>query len=231
MTQNEEQRPKTQDHLSAIILAAGQSKRMGAFKPLLPFGSKTVIESCVESFVKGGVETIIVVIGPNGLTIRQKLEEGRHADSPLHQAVRFALNPDPESEMSDSIKYGVHELDADAQATFITPADHPAVTKAVVAQLADEWRRSEKISGRILVPEYQGRGGHPVLIDLSLRVELLNLDPSRGLRGLFATHRDQVRRVPVDCAFVARDMDTWDDYRALHLEVFGSAPANLPRQK
>lgn len=231
MTQAKEQSTKYKDRLSAIILAAGQSKRMGASKPLLPFGSKTVIESCIESFVKAGVETIIVVIGPNGQTIKQKFEESERAGPPLHHPIRFALNPDPESEMSDSIRHGVHELDTDAQATFITPADHPAVTAVVVAKLADEWRRSEKISGKILVPEYQGRGGHPVLIDLSLRAELLNLDPSRGLRALFEAHRDQVSRVLVDCPFVARDMDTWDDYRSLHLEVFGTAPANLPRQK
>ncbi|HXD33923.1 MAG TPA: nucleotidyltransferase family protein [Pyrinomonadaceae bacterium] len=211
MTQNKEQSTKNQEHISGIILAAGQSKRMGAFKPLLPFGSKTVIESCVNYLADGGVETIVVVIGQNGESIKQKLQG---------TAVHFALNPDPESAMSNSIKYGVSELPSEAQATFITPADHPAVPAAVVAELAKEWRKG----GKILVPEFHGRGGHPVLIDLCLRNELVNLDAARGLRALFETYSQEVRRIPVGCPFVARDMDTWDDYRLLHEDVFGVAP-------
>jgi molybdenum cofactor cytidylyltransferase len=218
MSQNQDQKPKTKDRLAAVILAAGQSKRMGAFKPLLPFGPKTVLESCVDYLLDGGVETVVVVVGQNGNAIRESLQ---------HLPIRIVLNPNPESEMSDSIKLGVRELAADTQATFITPADHPAVSPAVVVELANEWRKSRKI----LVPEFQGRGGHPVLIDLSLRDNLLNLDSSRGLRGLFEARANLVKRVPVNCPFVARDLDTWDDYRALHFEVFGTAPDDLPRQK
>jgi CTP:molybdopterin cytidylyltransferase MocA len=81
------------------------------------------------------------------------------------------------------------------------------------------------------VPEYEGRGGHPVLLDLNLRRELLNLDSQSGLRGLFAAHRDEVRRVQVASAYVARDMDTWEDYLTLHEEVFGAPPVVTEEQR
>jgi molybdenum cofactor cytidylyltransferase len=81
-----------------------------------------------------------------------------------------------------------------------------------------------RTGARLVVPEWRGRGGHPVLIDLSLREELLSLAPSEGLRALFDAHRDEVLRVASDSPFVARDMDTWDDYVALHTEVFGEPP-------
>ena len=75
-------------------------------------------------------------------------------------------------------------------------------------------------------PEYAGRGGHPVLIDLTYRDELLALDPTSGLRSFFAAHREDVKRLPVESPYVARDMDTWEDYRRLHEDVLGVFPLN-----
>ena len=198
--------------IAAILLAAGQSTRMGAFKPLLPWGKTTVIESCIDYLQRGGVETIVVVLGHRAEAIKEKLK-----DSP----VLFALNPDPESEMSESIACGVRELPLDCQATFIAPTDYPAIPADVVAALISSWRSRP---ARLLAPKYEGRGGHPVLVDLQFRGQLLNLDPQRGLRGLFDEHRADILRVAVDSPFVARDIDTWDDYRTLHLDVFGAEP-------
>ncbi len=199
--------------IAAIILAAGRSERMGAFKPLLPFGPKTVIETCIENIRGGCVETIIVVVGqgPRAQDLEAHLQNSR---------VTLAYNPDPRSEMSDSIACGVRTLPEATKAVIITPADHAAVPSAVVVRLITEWR-----NGALLVkPTWNERGGHPVLIDLSFRDQLLTLDPDAGLKALFASHPEQVRRVPVNSNYIARDMDTWDDYLALHREVFGVPP-------
>ena len=198
--------------VAAILLAAGQSKRMGAFKPLLPFGEKTVIECCIDYLQSGGVETIVVVLCHRAEAIREKLKG---------MQVRFALNPDPDSEMSASIACGVRELPANCQATLIAPTDYPAIPSDVVAALINSWRTR---AAKLLAPKYEGGGGHPVLVDLCFRDQLLSLDPQRGLRSLFDEHREQVLRVPVDSPFIARDIDTWEDYRALHQEVFGTEP-------
>src|SRR6266550_6495548 len=117
--------PKTND-VAAIILAAGQSSRMGAFKPLLPFGDKTVIEHTIDYLRGGGIETIIVVISHRADEIKAHLKS---------RSLLFATNPDPHSAMATSIIYGLRELPREARAIVITPVDHPAVPSEVVSQL------------------------------------------------------------------------------------------------
>jgi CTP:molybdopterin cytidylyltransferase MocA len=199
--------------VAAILLAAGRSSRMGAFKPLLPFGNKTVIECCLDYLRAAGIEEIVVVLGHRAEDIRRRIS-----------GVTFAVNPDPDSEMGASIAVGVRELSANAQATLITLVDHPAVPPAIVTELFESWTSG----ARLVIPTWQGRGGHPVLVDLSFRPELLNLPETGGLRALFEAHANEVRRLPVASPFIARDMDTWDDYRTLHLEITGRPAPELP---
>jgi CTP:molybdopterin cytidylyltransferase MocA len=198
--------------VAAILLAAGRSRRMGAFKPLLPFGNKTVIECCIDYLRAGGIKELVVVVGHRAEEIRQRVS-----------GVTFALNPDPDSEMGASIAAGVRELSASAQATLIALVDHPAVPATVVTKLLDSWQSG----ARLVIPTFQSRGGHPALVDLGFRRELLNLPPTGGLRAFFDAHANELKRLPVDSPFIARDMDTWDDYTALHLEVTGQ-PAPEP---
>jgi molybdenum cofactor cytidylyltransferase len=200
---------------SAILLAAGRSRRMGAFKPLLPFGNKTVIECCIDYLRNGGVEEIVVVLGHRADDIRQRLS-----------GVTFALNPDPDSEMGASIAAGVRELPRTAEATLIALVDYPAVPAPVISTLRESW----ETGARLVIPTWQGRGGHPVLVDLSFRAELLNLPANGGLRAFFEAHPREVKRVAVNSPFIARDMDTWDDYRALHLEVTGRPAPEQPQE-
>ena len=102
-----------------------------------------------------------------------------------------------------------------------TDATAPAVAPDAIRFLIERYREA---GASFVVPVWRGRGGHPVLIDLAYRAELSRLDAGRGLRGLFETHAGEVLRVEVECPYVARDMDTWEDYRALHAEVFGVPP-------
>jgi len=206
--------PKTKDQVSAILLAAGRSRRMGAFKPLLPFGDTTVIESCLNNLHAAGIENIIVVVGHRTEEVQARLK---------NRNVSFALNPDPDSEMSASIACGVKVISDSAKALLISLVDHPAVPPEIVTLLITEWNQGAKL----VQPEYNGRGGHPVLIDLVYRHELLALDPRKGLRSLFTAHHEEVRRLPVDSPYVARDMDTWEDYLRLHEDVFGVAPGRI----
>ena len=205
--------PHTPRSVTAILLAAGQSRRMGAFKPLLPFGKTTVIESCLNYLTRGGVDSVVVVVGYRADDIRERLS---------NYSVVFAVNPDPTSEMVASIAAGVLRLPDSADAVLISPADYPAIPPAVIASIVEEWSKGY----RLVKPTWQGRGGHPVLVDLSFRAELLDLEPATGLKGLFEHHKNEVRRFEVDSPYIARDLDTWDDYERLHSEIFGvSAPA------
>jgi molybdenum cofactor cytidylyltransferase len=190
---------------------------MGAFKPLLPFGNKTVVECCIDYLREGGVETIVVVLGHRSDDLSEALE---------NQDVSFALNPDPTSEMGASIAAGIRELPETAKAAMIALVDHPAVPAGIVETLIEEWSKGT----RIVIPTWQGRGGHPVLVDLSFKPELLTLSSTGGLRALFQNHAREVQRIEVDSPFIARDMDTWDDYRALHQEVTGEPAPETPTE-
>jgi len=194
--------------VAAILLAAGRSERMGAFKPLLPFGPSTVIESCIQYLRQGGVKDIFVVVGHRAEDVRRQLR---------HAGVSFAVNPDPNSEMNASITCGVAQIPNDAGAVIVALTDQPAIPASVVVELIAEWRKG----GRLVKPVFNGQGGHPVLIDLQFRNELMNLDSRRGLKAFFEAHGEEVNRLAVNSPLIARDMDTWDDYRALHFDMFG----------
>ena len=187
---------------------------MGAFKPLLPFGDRTLIECCISNLRAAGIEDIIVVMGHRAEDVREHLQDLN---------VTFAVNPDPDSEMSASIACGVKQVHPNARALLIALVDHPAVSPQVITLLIERWR----LGAKLVQPEYEGHGGHPVLIDLAYREDLAAIDPQRGLRAVFDAHRAEVRRVPVESPYVARDMDTWEDYQRLHEDVFGVPPAKV----
>jgi len=208
---------KSHDDVAAIILVAGRSTRMGAFKPFLPFGPKTVIESCIDAMRDAGVLTVIVVVSADRAAEVQEYLQGSN--------VVFAVNPDAASEMSASVALGVSAVPDQTKAVLILPVDHAAVPAEAISTVIDEWQ-----TGAVLIKPVIGeRGGHPVLVDLRFRNELLNLNPAQGLKGLFDAHKSQVARVPVHSNYVARDMDTWDDYRALHEDLFGEPPPEKAR--
>jgi molybdenum cofactor cytidylyltransferase len=199
--------------VAAVLLAAGRSRRMGAFKPLLPFGRRSVVEACVANLSEAGAREVVVVVGHRGEEVRAALAR--------ESRVRFAVNDEEGSEMGVSIARGVEAVSYEAGAVLVALVDQPAVPPRTIRSLIDTHART---GARLIVPVWRGRGGHPVLIDLALREELLSLAPERGLRALFDARRDETLRTPADSPFVARDMDTWDDYVALHTEVFGEPP-------
>jgi molybdenum cofactor cytidylyltransferase len=199
--------------IAAVLLAAGRSRRMGAFKPLLPFGGRSVVEACVKNLFEAGAGEVVVVVGRRGGEVRAALAG--------ETRVRFAVNDVEGSEMGVSIARGVEAVSDEARALLVALVDQPAVPPRTIRSLIEARART---GARLIVPEWQGRGGHPVLVDLSLREELLTVVPERGLRALFDARRAEVLRVPADTPFVARDMDTWDDYVALHTEALGHPP-------
>jgi molybdenum cofactor cytidylyltransferase len=135
--------------------------------------------------------------------------------------LRFAVNEVEGSEMGVSVARGVGALSGKAGAVLVALVDQPAVPPSEIARLIEARRRT---GARLVLPEWEGRGGHPLLVDLSLRDELSGVVQEKGLRSLFDAYRAEVLRVPAASPYVARDMDTWEEYAALHEEIFGTPP-------
>ena len=190
--------------VAAILLAAGQGSRMGGGKLLLPIGDATVVERAAKSLIDVPVADLIVVVGTYGLAIKRQL-----SDFPA----RFVFNPDPSSEMAESIRCGLKIVDpASVEAFLVLPADMPLVSPETIRFLVDSLLASDK---SIAVPVFQGRRGHPVVFRSSLYETVLNFRSPQGIRPLVHGDPSKVLPVEVDDEGVIVDLDNWDDYRWL----------------
>lgn len=193
-------------HINALIPAAGLSRRMGAFKPLLPLRGKTVIENTVEALLSGGAEKVVVVLGHRGAELEALL-----LDRWPTQIIPV-YNPDPAgSDMLASVKLGLAAMPP-CDAFFLLPGDMPAVSpetcRAVRRALPEDTRCA-------VFPMTAGRRGHPPLIGWGLRQDILTYDGPDGLRGFWQTQAAPILTVPVEDGGCRADLDTPDQYQAM----------------
>ncbi len=186
----------------AIVPAAGQSRRMGDQKQLLPFAGTTVIGHIVDELQRSRIDEVCVVVGHQADRVRQALE-GR--------TVRIVANPDYErTDMLASIRCGLAVMPADCRAVLVALGDQPAITAELVDAMLDCFSGGER---GIVVPVYAGRRGHPLLLAGRYRSEILTGCEQTGLRGLLAAHAEDVFDLPVSTAAVLADMDYPEDYQ------------------
>jgi molybdenum cofactor cytidylyltransferase len=188
---------------SAVLLAAGESRRMGEFKQLLPFGGKTFVACCVDNLLASRASEVVIVTGHRERDIQSAIGS---------RPVRFAHNEDYRSGMSSSIKRGVQALSASARVVIIALVDQPQIGPGVFNQVIEAY---EKMRPLIVVPTYDGRNGHPIAIDLSLKEQILAMDPNLGLRQVVHANAARVARVEVASEAVLIDCDFPEDYRRL----------------
>lgn len=184
----------------AVILAAGISSRMGEFKPLLPMGEETVIQHVIRVLRDGGAGRILVVTGYQSEALRERLA---HAGVIFVHNERFA-----QTRMFDSVRLGLCALGDECEKILLTPADVPLVQPATVHALLAQ-------SGECVLPLYQGRPGHPLLLARAAVPRLLACSGEEGLRGAIREAGLAVREVEVEDEGAVLDMDTPQDYEAL----------------
>lgn len=189
--------------ITAVLLAAGESRRMGAFKQLLPLGGKTFVEHCVDQLLASPVDEVIVVTGHRRADVERAV-----GDRP----VRFAHNDDYRSGMASSIKCGIRAASETSRAFVIALVDQPQVDAGAVGALV---RAHEKQQPAIVVPTYHGKNGHPILVDARLKQEILSMDVGGGLRRVVRAHAGEVVRVEVSSPAVVTDFDLPEDYERL----------------
>jgi molybdenum cofactor cytidylyltransferase len=186
--------------ISAIVLAAGLSSRMGRFKPLLPYGDCTVIEQVIRVLLKSAVGEIIVVVGFKHLALETLLKD---------YAVKICYNPDyATGEMLTSLQVGIKGVSANAQAILLALGDQPAIEQAIVEQVIEAHRNNHE---RIIIPSFQRRRGHPLVIPCRHWEDICSLRERETLRNYFKLFND-IFHVEVYTSSILRDMDTINDY-------------------
>lgn len=186
--------------ICAIVLAAGQSRRMGLQKLLLPFAGKTVIAHIVGQLLAGAIDKIYVVVG---------YEANRIAEQISSHSVSVVTNRNYESGMLSSVRCGFEALPQQCEAVLVALGDQPGITLELVDNMVRSFTKTDK---RILVPLYRGKRGHPVLVSTHYREEIMTSYDDVGLRGLLHTHPDDVFELNVSTSAVLQDMDYPEDY-------------------
>jgi len=189
--------------ISAILLAAGESNRMGQPKQLMPFDQSTIVERTIDSLLNSAVSETIVVLGYREEEIRKTI-----SDKP----VKIAINPDYQQGMSASIMAGLKQVDKRARAVLIALGDQPFVDSQTITSLVEAFIANNK---GIIIPVYQGRRGNPVIFAIRYKDELFNLKGDVGGREIIKRHPDDALEVAVNCEGVLLDMDTMESYTSM----------------
>jgi len=185
----------------AVILAAGESRRMGQPKLLLPFGEKSIIETVVSNVVSSSVDDTLVVVGSG----REKIEEKIRDFS-----VNTVFNPKFQMGMLSSVHCGFKALPAETRAVVIALGDQPTISTDIINIIIDAYKKTGK---GIVLPVYKKERGHPVIIDMKYKSEVEALSHDVGLRGTVYGHQEDTLEVEVDRPGILDDIDDDDDYR------------------
>lgn len=184
----------------AIVLAAGESKRMGSPKMLLPYNDVTIIGQVIRNLLDSNVDRVVVVVGANREEI---MKETRRYD------VFHCYNEDYKSGMLSSVKCGFYSLPEGCLAALIMPGDQPMTGPGEINRVIGAYAESDR---GLVMASYNGRRGHPLIVDMKYLDEVLSLPDREGLRALAERHPEDVLESETDDASVLRDIDTQEDY-------------------
>ena len=193
--------------IAGIVLAGGQSRRMGRRKATLEVGGETFLERAVRVLGEGGCSDIVVVLGADEPEL-PKLTTGSGV-----RAARSGGGP----EQIDSLRAGLRALPATAEAAVVIPVDHPLIEPATVAVIVETFQACRAPVVRV---SHEGRHGHPVLVAAAVFDELLNDELPDGARTVVRAHAHELVDVEVDDPGVLIDIDTPEDYKK-HLGDLG----------
>lgn len=187
-------------NICAIILAAGESKRMNAPKLLLPFAGKTMIETVVGNVIQAEVGYTVVVLGSYRKEISAAIS---------HLPVNICFNENYRKGMLSSVKCGFENLPEEFDAVLVYPGDQPFIDPAVTDKVIDSYRESGK---GLVIPVFNGKRGHPLLIGIKYRDKIKSIPEDKGLRWLPATFPEDVLEVDTSSRGILKDIDTIEDY-------------------
>lgn len=194
--------------INAIILSAGESKRMKKPKPLLKFDDKTFIEQIISILQLSKVDRITVVLGAEVEKIKNSVDfSGTH----------IVINKDYKKGQLSSLITAIKNTPEETEAILVFLVDNPFITEETTNKIVEEYKRNKY---PIIVPVYQGQNGHPVLFDHSLFDELLDAPEDKGARDVIYNNEEKVFKLETNDKGVIIGINTPEDYNI----YFGTKP-------
>jgi molybdenum cofactor cytidylyltransferase len=191
--------------VSAILLAAGSSKRMGTAKQLLPLAGKPVIRHCLDAIIASGLEEIIAVLYSQAKETEEAIR---------HLPATIVFNNDPSSEMAESARIAFRRVSGAASGVLVCLSDHPLIRADTLKALIS---RHGKEPDKIIVPVFKNRRGHPCLFPRCCMEEVFQ---GFTLREIVQKDKRRVLSVEVQDEGILLDMDTEEDYKTISQLMF-----------
>jgi len=185
----------------AIILAAGESMRMGFPKMLLTFKGKSMLENVIENVKLSNVDHTLVVTGAD----MEKI-----TDLVCNLDVTCCYNDKYKEGMLSSVQCGIRNLPEDFEAVLVFQGDQPLIKPAVINSVIDAFRSSDK---NIVIPLCNKERGHPLMIGKIYRDKIETLDPNEGLRSLSNIFSEDVLEIETHDPDILKDFDTYIEYK------------------
>ncbi len=184
----------------AVIVAAGLSSRMKAFKPALPFGDSTVANHVINKLKKIGIDPICIVVGHKSKELKNSI---------YYKDIRYVKNENYSStQMFDSVLLGIEDIAAICQRILIMPIDLPAILDSTLEKILS-------VDAGMVRTSFKGQAGHPIIISADFAKTLKNYNGEGGLRGAMENSDIPISNIEVDDAAVQFDIDTPEEYHKL----------------
>ena len=186
--------------ISAILLAAGQSKRMGGENKLTKeIEGIPLIKRSVKNIIASAVDELIIILGYQKEIIEKLIDK--------NEKIKFVFNKNFESGMASSIKTGLNHLSEKTDAFFICLGDMPMVNKNIYNLLI-----KSKNNKKIIVPAYKSEQGNPVLFSKSMKKEIMTIEGDVGAKKILELNKDQILNIETNDQSVTRDFNTRDNF-------------------
>ena len=190
--------------ISAILLAAGQSKRMdGENKLTKKINGIPLVKHSIKNILSSSVNELIVVIGYQREIIEKLIDK--------NEKIKIIFNKDFESGMASSIKTGLDNLSEKSEAFFICLGDMPMVSHDIYNQLI-----KSKDNKEIIVPICKGQQGNPVLFNKSMKEKILDITGDAGAKKIFELNKDKILNLEINNQSIIKGYDTQDNFNSLY---------------
>ncbi|MFP3976038.1 MAG: nucleotidyltransferase family protein [Chloroflexota bacterium] len=182
-------------------MGAGESRRMGRPKQILPLQTTTILGQVIENVQKSNIDEVVLVLGHQAAQIANQVRA---------ESVQVAINPEFRQGMSSSIKCGLRVVSRETKAVMIVLGDQPWIDAEIINHLIEEHKNSDI---GITVPTHKGVRGNPVTFDMKYKHDLMHLKGDVGGKHIVERHPEDVLEIEIDSQSIIEDIDTESDYR------------------